>query len=67
MRGKLTEARAEIEKAAALAPYDDDVWVARAQVAADLGDRESANTMLTRALELNPQNREAQAMLRATP
>jgi tetratricopeptide (TPR) repeat protein len=67
MRGRLLEAQAEIEKAVALAPCDDAVWVVRAHIAADLGDRAGADSMLTRALELNPQNGEAQAMLRSSP
>jgi len=67
MRGKLNEARVEIEKAKALAPCDDAIWVERARIVSALGDRSAAKTMLTRALELNPQNREAQALLHSAP
>lgn len=65
MRGKLVEARRQIEKAVALAPCDDAIWVEQARIVSALGDRGAAKGMVTRALELNPQNREAQALVRA--
>lgn len=67
MRGKLVEARREIEKAVGLAPCDDAIWVEQARIVSALGDRDAAKGMVTRALELNPQNREAQAMLHTAP
>jgi tetratricopeptide (TPR) repeat protein len=67
MSGRFPEAQTEIDKAAALAPCDDAIWVVRARIASALSDRAAADSMLTHALELNPQNREAQSMLNSTP
>lgn len=65
MRGKLADAQAAIEKAAALAPYDDAIWVEQARITGALGDHNRAREMVIRALELNPQNREAKGLMRA--
>lgn len=64
MRGKLAEAKAEIEKAMTTAPYDDAIWMERARIVSAIGDYNSARAFATRALELNPQNRAAQGILR---